>query len=230
MSHYRSKEETREFKAKVLSAAAKLFLEKGYSQSSTREIAEKAGVNISSMKQFFGPKENIMAALVELVLERQFRTTKELLDGKTDDQILFYAAETTLQLHIVESGENIRELYSAAYSLPTTTKIIQNTITAKLEDIFKEHLPELESKDFFEREIASGGVMRGFMTIPCSRYFTMERKVAAFLESTFKIYDVPKEKIQEAIEFVSQFDFETIAKQTIAAMLESLEDEIAEIV
>lgn len=223
MSNYRTEEERKEFKLKVLYAAAKLFLEKGYSKSSTREIAELAEVNISSMKQFFGHKENILAELVTYVLERQFRKASELLQGKTDDKILYYAAETTLQLYIAESGENIRDLYGAAYSLPATTKVIQDAITGKLEVIFKEHLPYLESKSFYEREIASGSIMRGFMTIPCDRYFTMERKVTAFLESVLKIYDVPQEKIEEAIEFVFQFDYPQIAQDTVDSMLKYLE-------
>lgn len=213
--------------AMTLPAAAKLFLEKGYTNTTMKEIAKCAGIDYNSLNRTFRLKENVLGALVEQVLEGQFKRTAEFLAGKTDDPILFYAAETTLQLYMVESGENIRDLYATAYSLPNTTKIIQDTITAKLEHIFKEYLPHLQSKDFFECEIASGGIMRGFMTTPCDRYFTMERKVAAFLEASLKVYDVPKEKIQEAIAFVSQFDFETIAKQTIASMLESLEDRLA---
>lgn len=211
------------YRAKGLHAAAILFLKKGYSNTTMKEIAKCAEIDYNALNRTFKVKENVLAELVEQVLEGQFRRTRELLADKTDDPILYYAAETTLQLHMAEVGENIRDLYAAAYSLPITTKIIQDTITVKLEGIFKAHLPNLESKDFYEREIASGGIMRGFMTIPCDRYFTMERKVAAFLESSLKIYDVPKEKIQEAIEFVSQFDFETIAKQTVPSMLESLE-------
>jgi predicted MPP superfamily phosphohydrolase len=53
-----------EFKNNVLLAAAKLFLEKGYSQSTTREIAAAADVNVSTMKQFFGAKENIFTLLI----------------------------------------------------------------------------------------------------------------------------------------------------------------------
>ena len=224
MGNYRTEEQAREFRLKVLHASAKLFLKKGYTLASMKEIAEKADVHIASMKQHFGYKENILAELVKYVLKGQFKATEELLKEKAEDKILFYAAETTLQLHMAESSEHIRDIYKAAYSLPTTTDIIQQTITHKLEEIFKPSLPDLETKDFFELEIASGGIMRGFLTMPCDMYFTMDRKVKRFLETTFKIYDVPKEKIEEAIQFVSEFDFETIAKNTITGMLERLDE------
>ena len=224
MANYRREDDARLFRAKVLHAAAKLFLEKGYTMTSLKEIAAAAGVNLSTMNQHFGPKDNILAELVTYVLEGQFKATANLLKDQTDDKVLFYAAETTLQLHMAESSEHIRDIYKAAYSLPNTTQIIQNTITYKLEEIFGPGLPELETKDFFELEIASGGIMRGFLTVPCDMYFTMERKVKRFLETTFKLYDVPKEKIQEAVEFISNFDFELIAKQTIDGMLQYLEE------
>ena len=164
---------------------------------------------------------------MSIVLEGQFEATKGFLKELAKDKILFYAAETTLQLYMTESSENIRDLYSAAYSLPKTTQIIQHTITEKLEDVFKEHLPDLETKDFFKLEIASGGMMRGFMMIPCDIWFTMDQKVASFLETTFRVYCVPDGKIQEAIKFVSQFDYPELAKETIDSMLSFLEDKIS---
>ena len=223
MANYKAEKERAELHSKVLYAAVKLFLEKGYSQSSVREIARTAAVNVSTMTREFGSKENILRELVTYVLEGQFETTAKLLSGVTEDKILFYAAETTLQLYMAESSEYIRALYSAAYSLPHTSDVIQHTITAKLETIFKEHLPQLETKDFYELEIASGGIMRSFMARPCDMYFTMDRKVARFLETTFLLYRVPDEKIREAVEFVGQFDYPAIAQTAIHSMLSYLD-------
>lgn len=213
-----------EKKSWILHSAAKLFLKKGYTQTKVSEIASAAGVSSNTIFFFFESKEGVLADLVKYVLNGQFKSTEKLLENVPHDNILFYAAETSLQLHMVESDENIRDLYTAAYSMPKTTDIIQGTITGKLETIFKEQLPDLETKDFFKLEIASGGIMRGFMSVPCNMWFTMKQKIEAFLECTFKLYDVPKEKITEAIEFVSKFDFEKIAQETVNNMLKQLEE------
>lgn len=218
-----------EMRKKLLYTAAEMFLHKGYAMTSLKELAAETGTNTGVLMRIFGSKENILAILVKYVIEEQFSRTAKLLEGKTDDKILYYAAETALQLHIVETHEHIRELYGAAYSLPETTNIIQQTVTEKLENIFKEHLPQLETKDFYELEIASGGIMRGFMTVPCDMYFTMDRKIKRFLETAFLVYRVPEEKTMEAIEFVSQFDFKKIAKETIQAMLEKVAEKAWEI-
>lgn len=225
VANYRDPKQTVRIKTKVLYAAAKLFLQKGFAATTVKEIASEAGVSTSTMLYIHESKENILAALVKDILERQFAKTEELLKGVTDDKMLFYAAETTLQLHIVESHEHIRDLYNAAYSMPKTTENIQKTITGKLEYVFKDHLPHLQTKDFFELEVASCGIMRGFMSIPCDMYFTMDRKIRRFLETTFLIYRVSDEKIEQIIEFVSRFDFAKIAEEVINSMFRSLETE-----
>lgn len=211
-------------KNKVLFVSAKLFLEKGYTNTTLREITAAADINLGSLINLFRNKEDILAALVEYVLEGQFTAATKMLQGRTEDKILFYAAETTLQLYMAESGEHIRDLYNCAYSLPKSMNIIQQTITAKLETIFKEHLPNLGTLDFYKLEIASGGVMRAFMAAPCTIWFPMEQKVESFLQATFKIYDVPPEKIAESIAFVSQIDYKTMAQATIDNMIYYLEE------
>lgn len=210
----------------VLYNTAKLFLEKGYSHTTIKEIAAASELSVGSLTNLYGCKENIMSVLVKYVLQAQFAKTEKLLCDIPHDKIQMYAAETTLQLYIAESSEHIRELYSVAYSLPHTTEIIQETITEKLEEIFKEHLPDLETKDFYMLEIASGGIMRGFMTIPCNMWFTMEEKIKSFLTTTFRVYELPREKIEETIEFVSQFDFKKIAQETIDNLLSEIKEKV----
>lgn len=210
-------------KSKVLHSAAKLFLAKGYTNTTLRELATLSGVNYGSLTFTFKNKETILSELVGFVLDGQFEFTEKLLDGKTDDKILFYAAETTLQLYMAESSEHIRELYSLSYSLEASSDIIYTKITKKLAEIFKEQYPNYTQGEFYEKELASAGIMRNYMTRPCGIYFTMDRKVKAFLENTFLLYEIPREKIEEAIKFVSQFDFKSLAKQVIDNMLAYLE-------
>lgn len=210
-------------KSKVLHTAAKLFLAKGYTNTTLRELATMSGVNYGSLTFTFKNKETILSELVGFVLDGQFEFTEKLLEGKTNDKILFYAAETTLQLYMAESSEHIRELYSLSYSLEASSDIIYTKITKKLAEIFKEQYPNYTQGEFYEKELASAGIMRNYMTRPCGIYFTMDRKVKAFLENTFLLYEIPRAKIEEAIKFVSQFDFEALAKQVIDNMLAYLE-------
>ncbi len=222
MANIRDVKETENIRSTILYSAVTLFMRNGFEATTVKEIAAEAGIHPSKVMYEFESKENILCALVTYVIEGQFRAARHLMEGKTEDPMFFYAVETVLQLHIAESSEQLRNIYASSYSLPKTSEIIQHNLTQKLERIFKEHLPHLETKDFYELEIASGGIMRGFLTIPCDMYFTMERKAKRFLETTFLVYRVPEEKIQKIIEFTNQFDFPSIAKETIDQMLDFL--------
>lgn len=215
-----------ENKQLVLHTAARLFLQKGYTATALRQIAKEAGVNIGSVMYLYESKENILCDLVSFVMGGQFAETERLLAGKTEDMLLFWAAETTLQLYIAESSEYIRELYLAAYSHSKPSALIYQYIAEKLQVYFKVFYPEYEFKDFYELEIATGGIIRGFMSVPCDMYFTMQRKVKRYLETSFLVYKVPETKIQEAIDFVSQIDFEAAVPQVIDQMLAALDKQM----
>ncbi len=217
------KEQKQRSKQQVLNAAARNFLKNGYTNTTVKDICRDAGISSGSFVNHFKTKEDVLYDLVGFVLGQQFSVSNKLLEGKAEDKLLFYAVETSLQLHIVEMSEALRDVYSAAYSLPKTSDLIQQTITSKWEYIFGEHLPDLETKDFYKLEIATGGIMRGFMTVPCTMWFTIEEKVESFLECSFRMYKVPDEKIREAKAFVKQFNFKAIAKQTIDSLMQFLE-------
>ncbi len=218
-----TREQSEAMKRRIMNVSAESFLENGFTNSTIRSITKKMGISVGAFNSHFRTKEDVLCELVALMLQQQFSVSEKLLAGKTDDKILLYAAETVLQLHIVEMNENLRDVYSAAYSLPKTSALIQQTVAGKMEYIFKEYQPELGAQDFYVLEIATGGIMRGFMTVPCNMWFSMEQKTEAFLKSALHQYDVPREKIQEAIDFVKQFDFEKIAEETLAGILRYLE-------
>jgi len=208
-------------KDKVLYAAASLFWEKGYEKTAMVEIAARAGVNRGSVFFAVKNKENLLRILVSYVLESMF-SSSHLIVGEVDDPVLNYTVETALQLYMAESREEVRELAAVAYTLPATSDLIYRKTAKRLWELFGQYNPGWEEKDFFEREIASGSIMRGYMARPCDMYFTMERKMRLFLEITLMIYNVPKEKTEEAVKFLSANDFKDIAEDAIRKMLDVL--------
>lgn len=212
---------------KVLREASKLFLTIGYEKTSIRMLEKNTGVNYGSIMYAFESKENLVSSLVEYVLEAQFDEASRLIKGKTDDKLLLYVTETVLQLYLAETNEHMREMYNVSYSLPASTKKVHNTITAKLEYIFKESLPNYATKDFYCLELAAAGIMRSYINRQCDMFFTMNDKVEKFIEILLLIYKVPNKKIEEAISFVKQFDFKKIAIDFLQNMPKFFEEKLA---
>ena len=177
---------------KMLRAAVKLFLEKGYEGTTTAEIARAAGMTPSSFFRAFPSKEALLLELDKRMFSGQFALAEQ--HSAAQDPVLLYAVETAIQLHIAELTEPLRELYVTAYTLPSTSAYLYRSTAKRLEGIFGDDLPDAEAKDFYEMEIASTGMMRSFMAVPCDVYFTVERKIARFLECALKLYNVPPER------------------------------------
>ena len=102
---------------KVLRAAVALFLEKGYTRTTTGEIAKAAGIGQSSFFHVFPSKEALLLELVKRMFSGQFALAGQ--HSGEQDPVLLYAVETALQLHIAELTEPLRELYVTGYSLPS---------------------------------------------------------------------------------------------------------------
>ncbi len=67
----------------ILFAAEKLFAEKGFEGTSTREIAKAANVNISMISYYFGSKEKLYEKLVEYRMKEGQFFSNEILE-RTD--------------------------------------------------------------------------------------------------------------------------------------------------
>jgi transcriptional regulator len=206
---------------KVLRSAVALFLEKGYTRTTTGEIATAAGIGQSSFFHVFPSKEALLLELVQRMFAGQFDLAGQ--HSGAEDPVFLYAVETALQLHIAELTEPLRELYVMGYTLPSTSAFIYRSTAARLQKIFGPYVPGAQPKDFYEMEIASGSIMRGFMSVPCDVYFTMEAKISRFLDCSLKLYDVPKEKRAAITAAVLRMDLHTMASGIIQKTVQQAE-------
>lgn len=118
---------------KVLRAAVALFLEKGYTRTTTGEIAKAAGIGQSSFFHVFPSKEALLLELVKRMFGGQFDLAEQ--HSGEDDPVFLYAVETALQIHIAELTEPLRELYVMAYSLPSIAAYLYKSTTKRLQVI-----------------------------------------------------------------------------------------------
>lgn len=207
---------------KMMLAAVKMFLEHGYEKTTTAQIAKEAGMAPSSFFAAFENKEELLLTLVKLMFSSQFENTEKLL-GEDADPLLIYGVETTLQMYITELSESLRELYVKAYSLPTTSEFIYVSTASKLQELFKEYMGDVQLKDYYEMDIASCGVVRGFMAKRCDLYFTMEDKIRRLLACCLTLYKVPEQKQNQVVEQVLRMDLKTMAERTIAETIQRAE-------
>ena len=211
-------------KRRILSACVKLFIEQGYSQTTMSDILSLADVSAGTFQNIFRTKDGVLMELVQFMFENQFDFANKIIDktGAGASAVMLYATETAIQLTIAELNENLREIYIEAYTYKETAEYIHRQTSKKLYEIFGSYLPNYSESDFYELEIGSAGIMRGYMARPCDIYFTLEKKLERFLTMSMSAYSVPKEEQQAVLSYIMNIDIKNTANMVMQYLFKSL--------
>ena len=208
-------------KKRILTVCVKLFLEKGYKQTTLAEINEKAGVSYSQFQNIFRAKDGVLTELVEFMFGSQFGAARKIA-GPELPPVYVYAVETAIQMTLTELNENLREIYIEAYTHQEASEYIFRETAKELHQIFGPYQPELTARDFYDMEIGSASIMRGYMAHPCDEELTLEKKLRLFLTMSLRAYNVPKEETEQAIRFVEGLDIRAISERVMQELFKAL--------
>jgi AcrR family transcriptional regulator len=142
----------------ILQAAAHILVQDGIDAASTNRIAEKAGVSVGSLYQYFPSKEAVIFALVERHVQRMQKQLEEHLEA-------FVAA-------------------SVEEAVPVYVKAMFDVhrVEPKLHRIFQEQLPRLAGREEFQRwSETSEGLVRAYLEGHRDRLRPTDLDMAAFL-------------------------------------------------
>ena len=208
-------------KKRILTVCVKLFLEKGYKKTTMAEIVEKANVSYSSFQIIFRAKDGVLTELVAFMFSNQFAMARGAA-GEHLPPVYVYAVETAIQMTLTELNENLREIYIEAYTQKEASEYIFRETAKELYGIFSSYLPELTPRDFYDMEIGSASIMRGYMAHPCDEELTLEKKLRLFLTMTLRAYNVPQEELEQAICFVEGLDIRAISERVMQELFKAL--------
>lgn len=213
--------DSRGAKRRILTTCVRLFLEKGYTETKVAEILKGADVSASSFQNVFHTKDGVLAELVEMMFSGQFGAVRQLIPDAPSPEYI-YAVETAVQLALTEMNENLRDIYVEAYTYPATAELIHRSTAKELQAAFASRLPDFSEGDFYEIELGTAGIMRGFMVRRCDQYFTLEKKINRFLDMSLSIFRIPLEEREQIIAYVEQVDVREAAEQVMQALFTSL--------
>lgn len=111
----------------ILEAAAHVFARRGYAGATTNHIAERAGVSIGSLYQYFPNKDTILVALHGRHMESSARVLQEMLEEslretKAPEELLRRFVRQIIEMHASEPGLHHVFLYEG----PRTPELTKN--------------------------------------------------------------------------------------------------------
>ena len=216
------RKESIETKNRILSVCVRLFLLQGYHATPISQIIREADVSASTFQNIFHTKDGVLTELVEFMLCGQFGAARGLV-GDDLPRIYTYAAETALQLTLTEMNENLRDVYLEAYTQPETAEYIYQHTAIELKDIFCAYFPGYSESDFYEMEVGTAGIMRGYMAKKCDIHFPLEKKIERFLSLSLRAYRIPDGEQKGILDFIKKMDIRSMADGVMQKLFEALE-------
>ncbi len=133
----------------IIEVAEQLFAEKGYEGASLRELSARAGINVAMVSYYFGSKEDLFKAIIEL-RTGEARTYAEALNRDTSLDPLS-RLELYIDHYIEQRGEN-RNFY----------RIIQRELSLEQRTEMRDFLTQSLSRNKEEfRKIIREGQRQG---------------------------------------------------------------------
>ena len=137
----------------ILQAAQQLFAENGYANTSTKKIAQRAGVSEGLIFKHFKHKEGLLDAIVEQGLKQGASFFQELFEEENPKRVIELALNIPLMM-IKEHKDYWKLQLSLKYQNPQVAEKYHNSeafllINNKIEQAFRElgyKNPEAEAK------------------------------------------------------------------------------------
>ncbi len=136
----------------ILTAARAVFTEKGYDGAGTREIAERAQVNVALISRYFGSKEGLFAAAVPPMM-----TLDAVMAGEMSGFGARLAASLTQKT--AKTGFDPMLALLRAASSPEAVPILRQALQAQ---VLRPLATRLEGPNALERAALIGALVVGF--------------------------------------------------------------------
>ena len=140
---------TKDSKAKLLYSAFTEFAKNGFMGATTRDIAERANINISSILYYFGGKRGMYAAALENIVDTVkhmsadvFSRYQVVIDSGKPDEARAFLKELVQRFLLLLCGENISKDYDSLKDCKIVFVCTPMNATLKILDKLESILPE----------------------------------------------------------------------------------------
>lgn len=219
MAGYRKSQET---KRKIIESAAELFAEKGYINTTVKNICERSHVSVSRVNYHFHSKEELAEQICETFLNNLYDAVKALLENTKEYSLLSEVMRLRCFVHIFHFEEEnpcaqfYRELIETGTIGAAFTMVARNMFTRAQGTFYVQQTKELAAHlDLYARTYAGA-----FTAIVRADYDqnpgeTWTDRMDMFARLFMQLLDIPHD-VQDAIlkrakEYDSQLGMEMLS-------------------
>jgi len=139
-------------RGRILETSMKLFAEKGFSGTTTKEIAERAGVNQALIFRYFSTKRDLYGAIIEKKIEEEPGIEEPLKKYKEtkDDRLIFKSIANKMFDKCGNDPDFIRLLHYSALENHELSDMFFDTYVEYVIMLLSEYIKDRISGGFFK--------------------------------------------------------------------------------
>jgi len=209
-------------KLEIIQTATRMFLEKGYSATSVKAIANALDMSTGHLTFYFPTKEHLLAELVDMLCDFQWAEVKQHVE-EGESLVMAICLELISMTAICEENEIAKDFYLSAYTHPMALELIRKNDARRAKLAFGEYCPDWEDAQFTEAEtLVSGIEYATIMTTGDSAPIDM--RISGALNNILMIYQVPEEIRRKKIGKVIAMDYTSIGRTVLQKFIAYIEE------
>ena len=200
-------------RAEIIKVATEMYLENGYSNTTTKAICDRIGISTGNLTFYFPTKEHLLDILVEMVCDFQWDLMKKTVEeGNTS--LMAYCLELITMAAACDQDEIVKDFFVSAYKHPMTLETIRRNDIEKAKMVFGSFHDGWDDIHYIEAETLVSGIEYGtLMTTGDSA--GLKARIHGALRTILGIYLVPKDVALMKIEKATSLNYREIGMNTL---------------
>lgn len=209
-------------KLEIIQVAARMFLERGYSNTSASAICKELEISTGNLTFHFPTKEHLLAVMVKMLCDFQWKMMEQaIIEDKTP--LMAFCLELTAMAALCEENEIGKDFYISAYTHPMTLDIIRRNDAEKAKKVFGQYCKNWGERNYCEAEtLVSGVEYATLMTTENSA--ALDTRLAGALEAVMLFYNVPEEIRKTKVQKVLAMDYRAFGRRILSEFIEYVEE------
>ena len=209
-------------KLEILEVATRMFLEKGFTNTSAKAISNELNISTGNLTFHYPTKENILLELTKEITSFHKQAIEKVQRDGCDD-LFAYCWEVTSQITLCEENPQMNDIYLAIYSHPATMLFVKDWTAEKNFEILGKRLSDWSLERFRVAENVTCCIERSALTEPCTESYTLEDKIRLTLTCLLKIYDIGKDDRERVIGEILKTDYRKTGRDLLVQFTKYIE-------
>ena len=210
-------------KEMIVQIASKLYIEKGFTETSNKEVCEILNISPGNLTFHYPQREHVLTEFVKELCDFQWRMI-EVLEYEDKSPLLALCIEFATNAAIAEESDAMRDIYIAAYTHPMPLAVIRENDTKKTQQTFKEFNPDWTDEQYMVMENLYSAIEYGMFSSAGQEEVSLDMRVACGLDAALRLYNVPENLRNQKIEKIIAMDYRSFGKRILSDFKDYITD------